>query len=271
MSRGAWFAVGLLLAGLAGLLLLRSLGSGALLPISAVIAAPPAGDLPAMPDKPPASPEGFNGCPPEGEGGDLVLNRLRNRVDKGAYVPVSFDSLLALTWPKSAEQRLMSEWTPSGRAFISQYLGIPLVVEGYIEALREGVADPANCNRADEPEDIWRFYLTKEPKDRRPQAIMATSTPQTRLGHTWRADFIRSFLVEGRILVRVSGWLYFDPYHPQEIGRARATLWEISPLMQIEVFQDGRWNPLDKYGKWRRSPRSAVGTMMRSDGLARYW
>jgi hypothetical protein len=33
------------------------------------------------------------------------------------------------------------------------------------------------------------------------------------------------------------------------VGRTRATMWEISPVMQIEVFQDGRWNPLDKYGK----------------------
>ena len=113
----------------------------ALLPLSAVIAAPPVGDLPMMPEKPPASPEGFNGCPAEGEGGDVELNLLKNRVDKGAYIPVSLDSLLALTWPRSAEQGTMSDWTPSGRAFISQYLGLPIVVEGYIDALREGVAD----------------------------------------------------------------------------------------------------------------------------------
>ena len=55
--------------------------------------------------------------------------------------------------------------------------------------------------------------------------------------------------VERDVLVRLSGWLYFNPDHPQDVGRTRATLWEISPVMQIEVFQDGRWNPLDKYGK----------------------
>ena len=249
LGRGIWIAAGLILVAAAGVLLLRGLGSGALLPISAVIAAPPVGDLPIMPDKPPASPEGFNGCPPEGEGGDIELNLLKNRVDKGAYIPVSLDSLLALTWPRSTERRLMSEWTPSGRAFISQYLGIPIVVEGYIEALREGIADPANCNRADEQNHFWRLSLIKEPRDRRAEAMIAISTPQTRVGHTWTADFIRSVLVEGRVPVRLSGWLYFDPDHPQEIGRTRATLWEINPVMQIEVFQDGRWNPLDSYGK----------------------
>ena len=249
LGRGVWIAAGLLLAALAGLLLVRNLGPSALLPISAVIAAPPVGDLPVMPDKPPASPEGFNGCPPEGAGGDADLNLLKNRVDKGAYLPVSLDSLLALTWPKSAEDRLMNEWTPSGRAFIQQYLGMPIVVEGYIEALRERLGGPANCNRSDEQNQFWRLHLTRLPRDRRYQAVIAISTPQTRLGHTWTIEFIRDVVVEGRVPVRISGWLYFDPGRAYEIGRARATLWEITPVMQIEVFEDGRWNPLDKYGK----------------------
>jgi hypothetical protein len=249
MTRGLWLVAGVLAAVLGIAVLLQNLGAKALLPLSAVIAAPPVGDLPMMPEKPPASPEGFNGCPPEGEGGDADLNLLQNRVDKGAYIPVSLDSILALTWPRSAEQNAFSSWSPSGRAFISQYLGMPVVVEGYIDALREGVADPANCNRADERNQLWRLSIIQEPKARRSQAVIAISTPQTRLGHTWTAEFIRDFLIEGRVPVRVSGWLYFNPDSPQEIGRTRATLWEITPLMQIEVFQDGRWNPLDKYGK----------------------
>jgi hypothetical protein len=249
MTRAVWLAAGVIVAGLAAVLLMQTLGYNTLLPLTAVIAAPPVGDLPMMPEKPPASPEGFNGCPAEGEGGDPDLNLLKNRVDKGDYVPVSLDSVLALTWPKSAEQTLMASWTRSGRAFVTQYLGVPVVVEGYIDALREGVADAANCNRADPPNHFWRLSIIQGPKDRRSQAVIAISTPQTRLGHTWSADFIRDSLIEGRVLVRLSGWLYFNPASPQEVGRTRATLWEITPLMQIEVFQDGRWNPLDSYGK----------------------
>ena len=246
---GVYLAAALLLVVLAGVYLFRGPGSSALVPLSAVIAAPPVGDLPMMPEKPPASPEGYNGCPPEGKGGDPELNRLKNRVDKGAYVPVSMDSLLALTWPKSTESQPMSDWTPSGHAFISQYLGLPVVVEGYIEALRPGVADPANFGRSDANNGLWRLSIVKEPRDRRFEGLVALSTPQTRVGHTWTADFIRDSLIAGRVRVRISGWLYFDPDHAHEIGRARATLWEITPMMQIEVFQDGRWNPLDKYGK----------------------
>ncbi len=249
MTRVAWLSAAVLVAGAAALLLLRNLGPSTLLPLSAAISAPPMGDLPLMPEKPPASPEGFNGCPAEGEGGDADLNLLKNRVDKGAYIPVSLDSILALTWPKSAEQVPIASWSPSGRAFISQYLGVPVVVEGYIDALREGVADAANCNRTDPRNHFWRLSIIKAPRDRRAQAVIAISTPQTRMGHTWTTEFMRQFLIDGRVLVRVSGWLYFNPDSPQEVGRTRGTLWEITPVMQIEVFQDGRWNPLDKYGK----------------------
>jgi hypothetical protein len=236
------------IAGLATLMIPR-LGGGPLLAVTSASLAQPVGDLPIMPEKPQPDPIGFNGCPPEGKGGDPRLNAMLNRADKGDYVPVSIDSVLALTWPKSVENQPMSAWAPSSRSFVEQYLGIPVVVEGYIVNLREGGLYPWNCEKNDEVNPYWRIYLAAGPRDDRHQAIVAVSTPQTRMGHTWTVDEIRSFLMGGRLRVRLSGWLYFNPFHPQDVGRTRATLWEITPVMQIEVYQDGKWNPLDKYGK----------------------
>ncbi len=143
----------------------------------------------------------------------------------------------------------MVDWSPANRAFISQYLGIPVVVPGYIVNLREGGPDSASCNLTGNASPLWRIYLSNDPRGTRAQAVIAESTGQTRLGHTWDPDFIRRFIMAGRWQVRISGWLYFDPSHASDVGRMRATLWEISPVMQIEVFEEGRWNPLDKYGK----------------------
>jgi hypothetical protein len=242
--------LGLLLILVAGYFIVSRLSPGVLLPISSAIMAQPVGDLPNMLDKPQPDSVGFQDCPPEGRGGDPELNLLKNRVDKGNYLPVSFDSLTALTWPKSVEYQPMREWSPSNRAFISQYLGIPVVVEGYILNLREGgPADTAICSEGGDTNPTWRINFSKDPRGSRAQSVIAESTAQTRVGHTWTADMIRTFIIAGRLKVRISGWLYFDPEHPQEVGKMRATLWEISPVMQIEVFQEGRWNPLDKYGK----------------------
>jgi hypothetical protein len=240
--------MGLLMAAVATYILVARPFSSALLPVSSAILAQPVGDLPVMADKP--EPQGlvFDGCPPEGRGGDAQLNLLNNRVDKGDYAPVSFDSITSLTWPKSVEMQAMKEWSPDSRAFIERYLGIPVLVEGYILNVREGEPGPPNCGQTGGGLD-WIMYFTKNPRDYRSQAIMAVSTAPTRRGHTWTLELMRGLLSGQHLPVRISGWLYFDPDHPQEVGKTRATLWEIRPVMQIDVFQDGHWNPLDRYGK----------------------
>ena len=45
----------------------------------------------------------------------------------------------------------------------------------------------------------------------------------------------------------VSGWLMLDPEHPDQVGKTRGTIWEIHPVMRMEVEQQGRWVPLDSY------------------------
>ena len=36
-----------------------------------------------------------------------------------------------------------------------------------------------------------------------------------------------------------------DPEHPDQVDNTRGTIWEIHPIMQIEVQQQGRWVALD--------------------------
>lgn len=249
LRKGGWAIIALAVMG-GGIYLLSSyLNSSVLLPISSAVMAQPVGDLPVMPEKPEPGWVTLDGCPPAGNGGDTALNLMKNRMDQGAYVPVSFASLSALTWPKSVENQLVEEWTPQSRAFIDQYAGLPISVEGYLVNIRDTAPEPANCDLSNEASLTWRMNLADTPRALRSQTIVVESTPQARIGHTWTVDLIRSLIVDPRAQVRVSGWLYFDPEHPQEVGRMRATLWEIRPVMQIEVFEDGRWYALDRYGK----------------------
>jgi hypothetical protein len=41
--------------------------------------------------------------------------------------------------------------------------------------------------------------------------------------------------------VRISGWILLDPEHPDQVGKTRATIWEIHPVMKIEVSTGGMW------------------------------
>jgi len=51
-------------------------------------------------------------------------------------------------------------------------------------------------------------------------------------------------LATSKSRVRVSGWILMDPEHPDQVGKTRATLWEIHPIVKIEVFSGGKWREL---------------------------
>ena len=50
--------------------------------------------------------------------------------------------------------------------------------------------------------------------------------------------------------VRISGWRTWDQEHPDQIGGTRATLWEIHPVLRIEVQ--------DAHGTWVDVEHSSV-------------
>lgn len=206
--------------------------------------APVSDNLPSMPVKPKPKEITFQGCPPEGDGGDPQLNRLKNRVDEGDYVPVSFDAVLSLTWPKAVEQKDRADWSAEDTAAIAKYEGIPVVVEGYLAAATESGPESTNCHGIANDMVDWHVSLVKNPGEDRSKAIVTETTPRVRPNHKWSLDLLRS-IVEKQERVRISGWLFFDPEHPDHLGKYRATLWEIHPIMQIEVYQNGRWVPLD--------------------------
>lgn len=249
IRKGGWAIIVLAALGLGMYLLASRTDANILLPVSSAVMAQPVGDLPSMAVKPEPGWVTLDGCPPAGTGGDAALNLMKNRMDQGPYVPVSFESLMTLPWPKSIENEPVADWPASSRTFMDQYLGLPLSVEGYIMNVRAAAPDPATCNLTKPDALAWRMNFSDTPHPLREQTMLIESTPQARIGHTWTIDIIQNLIVDQRLKVRVSGWLYFDPEHPLEIGRVRGTLWEIRPVMQIEVFQDGRWYPLDRWGK----------------------
>jgi hypothetical protein len=217
--------------------------------ISTALLAQPVGDLPNVASKQTPASYTLDGCPPEGNGGDLELNLLKNRSDPGHYTAVSFDTLTALTWPKNVERLPMMDWPKSGRDFIQQYAGTPITVEGYIVSLREGPPEAANCSRTTSGYLDWHLAFTKGARDARSQSVLAEVTPRVRLQHDWTMDSIHSLLINDHLPVRLSGWLYFDPEHPGDLGVTRSTLWEINPVMQIHVWDGGRWVPLEGFAK----------------------
>jgi hypothetical protein len=203
------------------------------------------GPLPDMPNKPVPASSTFQGCPPQGDGGDPQLNLLKNRVDDGNYIPVTFDSVINLTWPKTIERKDRAKWSAEDTATVSKYEGIPVMVEGYLFGAKAQGAESTNCHGTTPDMVDWHIWLTKTAGGDRTHSIVIEATPRIRPNHKWTTKLLEQ-LAKDKTEVRISGWLFLDPEHPDQVGLTRGTIWEIHPIMQIEVQQNGTWVPLDK-------------------------
>ena len=207
------------------------------------------GPLPDLPDKPEPLGRTFEGCPPEGEGGDPDFNFLKNRQDDGAYYPVQFGEILTLPWPEDIERRDRVNWLPEDTAQVAVYEGIPVAVEGYIVGARESGPESTNCGLEDSAHVDWHVWLAGLPTDDRDVSIVTETTPRVRANHpAWTLDLMRE-IGSQEIRVRISGWLFMDPEHPDQVGKTRGTIWEIHPIMMIEVEQFGEWVNVDSLGQ----------------------
>jgi hypothetical protein len=72
-------------------------------------------------------------------------------------------------------------------------------------------------------------------------------TPRVRANHPgWTVARLNAIAQAGT-KVLVSGWLMLDPEHPDQVGQTRGTIWELHPVMQLDVLQNNQWVQLDNY------------------------
>jgi hypothetical protein len=237
--------------GLCAVVLCAGLLAGALGSVLAARVQQPAAasELPDLPNKQKPESSTFNGCPPEGKGGDPILNRLKNREDIAAkWFPVSFETILDLPWPRSVDKKSRLGWKDAARKQVARYEGTPVSVVGYLVKARLEKKEACNCESPEDNMHDIHVWLTAEHQDdeERTEAIVVEVTPRIRAKHAaWTPQRIIQ-LGKAKTQVQISGWLLLDQEHPEQLDHTRGTLWEIHPVMEIEVKKDGQWVKLDE-------------------------
>jgi hypothetical protein len=189
----------------------------------------------------------FQGCPGEGDGGDPILNLNKNRVDEGQYQLVDFATLLNLPWPPDAERTDHDTWSQATTDQIAQAEGLPVMVEGYLAFARAQGAETANCHSTTDAD--FHIWLIDHPGGEADRAgsIVVEMTPRVRANHPgWTVARLLDIAKAG-LPVAVSGWIMFDPEHPDQVGQTRGTIWEIHPVMQLQIYTTSGWVTLDDY------------------------
>jgi len=199
--------------------------------------------LPVSLAKTPGPEQPFHSCPPIGDGGDPVLNTLKNRTDTADWQPVAFEALEKLAWPQAAERTHYDSWPKDVRAQIDKYNGIPVAIEGYLFAAHKQGSESNNCHATGLTD--YHIWLTAGPGQDRSASIVVEATPRLLENHPKWTVATLSAIAHDHERVRISGWTMFDPEHPDQVTKTRGTIWEIHPIMKIEVQRNGAWQNLD--------------------------
>ncbi len=189
--------------------------------------------------------EDFHGCPPEGVGGDPALNRFKNRVEvPGEFEPLRFQELRDLDVPEGVSKKYRAAWPQAAREVVEAQEQRAVQVVGYLLKVKlEGQESP-NCYSDDSRLRDFHIWLANSTDDDRADAVVVEVTPRIRAQHpSWSLTNLRR-LVSQQSRARISGWLMLDPEHPDQVGRTRATLWEIHPVLKIEVWSGNTWREL---------------------------
>ncbi len=190
--------------------------------------------------------ETYQGCPPQGDGGDTDLNLRKNRIDPAPDQPTPLQNLLSLTWPQGVEKARRSAWAPDDAATVARNEGRAVTVEGYILLVRHEGPESPNCHDAQSRD--YHTWLAASPGTLgdRATSMIAELTPRVVANNAgWSETTLLG--LKGRH-VRVSGWLMLDQEHPEQVGKTRATLWEIHPITALQVDNNGTWQALSAAG-----------------------
>ncbi len=192
-------------------------------------------------------------CPSQGNGGDTTLNRLKNRTElPGSFIHMKVDGFLASTPKVSSQAKRMDLFPKAEREKLDSVDRLSITLEGYLVDVKPGESESSNCH-AKTKRGLQFLVAPAQPPAGDKQAaktLLARSVVavaslywQAQHADTWRLDFIAPILKD-RAKVRVSGWLLYNPEHPEQSGKTRGTLWEIHPVTKMEIWNGGTWREL---------------------------
>lgn len=190
------------------------------------------------------SAQAFQGCPPQGQGGDPALNTLENRQDDAppnGYRQTDIATVMTIPTTPQVAGKDRSAWASADTKRVALYEGSAVRTTGWVVAARKGGPTAANCN-SDANRD-WYLWIGTGAGDNPHTALVVVVTPSIQHDRPGWTDYTMRRLV-GQV-VRVSGWLVYDQEPPPFVANDSATAWEIQPVMHLETLYLNKWINLD--------------------------
>ena len=177
----------------------------------------------------------FHGIPPEGDGGDPDLNKLKNRWT-APQTTHAYSVEDIISFPHDAidnEGREHRErWNNSAASQAGKFESQGVTVEGYLIAAKESGQEA--CNGHSETYRDFHIWIGSSANAAKSESIIVELTP------FWQEQFPEWTIrrLESRVSshpkVRVTGWILWDEEHADEVGKSRGSEWEVHPVTKFE-------------------------------------
>ncbi|MBI1822752.1 MAG: hypothetical protein HYR80_01340 [Nitrospirae bacterium] len=189
-------------------------------------------------------------CPPEGNGGDRILNRLKNRmVPPTTYEEMAVNQFLSSLTPDLHTPKYRNKFSLAALHYVDQNEKRGIALVGYLIAAKQSGPESTNCHSQTRRDfHVWigtdPAHSKQEAKAMRSRAVIVEPTPNGQELHpSWRLHILEKLAKQGA-RVRISGWAMYDPEHPDQLGKTRGTIWEVHPVTKIEVWTGNQWREL---------------------------
>jgi len=207
---------------------------------------------------------GTEHCGPTGDAtgtsrADPYLNALKNRdVAPDAYVPMTVAAVAADKPDALGEGPVRRDkWKDPkhAKALVPEEAkGIEVI--GYLAGVTPEKEESCNC--ADPNHKDHHMWLVATPNEKQATSMVVEISPRLLNDHPDWPKLASKAHKDGT-LVHIRGWRTFDQEHPEQLDNrpnkdgtthhaTRATLWEIHPILEIDVKQGSKWVPIDGGG-----------------------
>jgi hypothetical protein len=185
-------------------------------------------------------------CPTAGcGGGDKLLDTKKNisAAPSADYQVMSFDDFRHL------ESERPTAWKSgqSRQEVVDMGEGTPVMLTGFLLGAHSGSPETVNCKLSGEANNDYHINVVENDDDIQTASVVVEMTPKLRPGKAnWTLPGLRTLPVASsktHALVRVAGYLLFDSEHVSGNGGERMTIWEIHPVMRVEVCATGDCKP----------------------------
>jgi hypothetical protein len=204
---------------------------------------------------------GTERCGPTGDAtekgrADPYLNALKNRdVAPPSYVHMTVAAIVA-DKPGALDEGPIrrDKWQDPKHAQAlvpKEANGIEVI--GYLAGVTPEKEESCNC--ADPKHKDHHMWLVANPNEKQAKSMVVEISPRLLAAHPDWPKLASKAKNDGT-QVRIRGWRTFDEEHPEQLHNrpnkdgtthhaTRATLWEIHPILEIDVKQGAKWVPID--------------------------